>query len=739
MKKTLYTTIFLLGLIIIFVACQSTADDVTKQPDTTNSTNISSDTSINREQVISLDITATVLREEFVSKEGMELCYVSNATYQDNILLYSKIVEGQKMYGYMDSSFNKLSDAISFKPSLFHNGFAFIETDDGEQVINSNFEIISIDTENPFVYQNQVYVLETYEDGERFLVEEDDGYLSIKPDILLPIENKSIILPYYVETNTVLQEDNENTRETKYGYITVSNILNNTLQWELPCIYEDAKRFYEGYAPVKINGKWGIIDQKGEIVIDFIYDFMSEVTNNLAIAGTYGESSHKIDTFHLYNFNRDIVFDYDYDYYMGISDNMVLFKNEDNQAVYIREYGGPIIIEEPYVATSHFHNQIALIMVNNTYQFIDILGNNIYQEIYDDAYDFSNGVAAIKKDGSWGFINEFGVFLIEPIYDKVSSFSNDFAFASESNQSFIIDKEGNKYLEDLKLVEISLFNEQGTAIGFTQGVDDDSTTRTYYRVQATIQNVKREVSLPQEEKGKIDGRVYGRIVDHIKTIQSKAIYIENLGDLETHKQLFDANRYFEFLTHLSLNEGTILDYFMLPATGIGTSGPLLFTRDEDDLPDFTQFYKVGEQNRVEWNGSPDIERRIYMSDILLDGSVESMVEYIILDTIGDQFALWWHSNYNDLIPVFTKEHINNIMETQIREVMIKEGFYDKASNIDPSIIIERSDTEISVNILCFTNWGGFFRRTYTFNNKEAYELINKTEKNILPYDCGIMF
>ena len=56
----------------------------------------------------------------------------------------------------------------------------------------------------------------------------------------------------------------------KYGFI------NNTGTEVIPCQYDDAWSFSEGVAAVKLSGKWGLIDKTGKTVIPFQHDNMME-------------------------------------------------------------------------------------------------------------------------------------------------------------------------------------------------------------------------------------------------------------------------------------------------------------------------------------------------------------------------------------------------------------------------------------------------------------------------------
>ena len=63
-------------------------------------------------------------------------------------------------------------------------------------------------------------------------------------------------------------------------------------------IYEDAKDFSDGLAPVKMNGKWGYIDETGKTVIDFKYDYAGSFSEGVALVA-------KRETQKLSYLNRD--------------------------------------------------------------------------------------------------------------------------------------------------------------------------------------------------------------------------------------------------------------------------------------------------------------------------------------------------------------------------------------------------------------------------------------------------
>jgi hypothetical protein len=59
------------------------------------------------------------------------------------------------------------------------------------------------------------------------------------------------------------------------------------------------------------------------------------------------------------------------------------------------------------------------------------------------------------------------------------------------------------------------------------------------------------------------------------------------------------------------------------------------------------------------------------------------------------------------------------------------------NNVEP--LVKLTDTAVTVEIVTFTKWGGFFRKTYTISRAFPHEIMDAQGENIVPYDCGILF
>jgi hypothetical protein len=55
----------------------------------------------------------------------------------------------------------------------------------------------------------------------------------------------------------------------------------------------------------------------------------------------------------------------------------------------------------------------------------------------------------------------------------------------------------------------------------------------------------------------------------------------------------------------------------------------------------------------------------------------------------------------------------------------------------PRVIL--GDETAQVQLITFTKWGGFYLTTYTISRSLPHQILDVQEKNLIHYDCGIMF
>ena len=193
---------------------------------------------------------------------------------------------------------------------------------------------------------------------------------------------------------------------------------------------------------------------------------------------------------------------------------------------------------------------------------------------------------------------------------------------------------------------------------------------------------------------------------------------------------FDVNEYFNVTPNLSMQEGYALDYVIIPDS-LG-SFPLLAARPVDQPP-----YKSSSEVSV------DSELTNYWKYMEVRDNEQGYFEYASFLLLANQFYLVWHANYNDLGIVCDRATVDNIVANvndggfgiefdreQMKQIKVLQ-------NIEP--LVKLTDTTAIVELVVFSNWGGFYRMTYTIDRSSPHEIIDRQDENIIPYDCGIMF
>lgn len=171
--------------------------------------------------------------------------------------------------------------------------------------------------------------------------------------------------------------------------------------------------------PIKVDGKYGYINENGEVVIEPKYDYAGEFSRGLADVKIGGKDGY-------INKEGAIVVEPKYDQTCVFYEDIARIK-DDGKYGYINRKG-MIVVEPKYdEADNEFSEGLARIKVDGKYGYIDKRGWIVVEPKYDNAYEFSEGLAIIKIGRKYGYINKTGEIVVEPKYDAASEFSEGMA------------------------------------------------------------------------------------------------------------------------------------------------------------------------------------------------------------------------------------------------------------------------------------------------------------------------
>ncbi len=192
---------------------------------------------------------------------------------------------------------------------------------------------------------------------------------------------------------------------------------------------------------------------------------------------------------------------------------------------------------------------------------------------------------------------------------------------------------------------------------------------------------------------------------------------------------FDVMQYFKVLDSLSMQPGYTLDY-VYHFDGMG-GYPLLYVRPTDQPP-YTS----------EADLPASYDRSGYLDFVQVDDTPESYFQLMLLARMGDQFYQYWHAAYADSQIVCDKAGVTTIVSGLNGDFgrRIPPAAWVQAhllKDIEPTSVV--GEQTVEVRLVTFTLWGGFYANTYLIDRSMPHTIQVVEEKNIVPYDCGVMF
>ncbi|MDR2064635.1 MAG: WG repeat-containing protein [Prevotellaceae bacterium] len=183
-----------------------------------------------------------------------------------------------------------------------------------------------------------------------------------------------------------------------------------TWKWVIEPQFEIAGSFYEGFAAIRQNGKWGFIDKTGAIVIQPEFEGVKNFSDGMAAVkqkgkwgyiNNSGEIAIEPKYYDVYNFRNDIArverFENDEEYYINRNGNktpILPIKNKSKKLTPRPEDNSLV-----FPATK-----------NGKYGFTDRNNNWVIPAIFTNAKEFSDSTACVNKDGKWGFIRLYSPY-----------------------------------------------------------------------------------------------------------------------------------------------------------------------------------------------------------------------------------------------------------------------------------------------------------------------------------------
>jgi hypothetical protein len=223
-------------------------------------------------------------------------------------------------------------------------------------------------------------------------------------------------------------------------------------------VFEKALPFENDSAPVKQNGKWGLLNGKGQTAIPPQYDTLSRLGTGW-LAGNYANPP----SFQCLHFPKEI-------HYGWVSAENKILQPLDFQSITLTKEQkisvSPFQIYQITATDSLISVKASRIFIDTlrllppldtlplvwdwrmpyrlgrTWGFVDSAGLMRISNRYEAVLPFSEKLAAVKFNGGWGFIDKEENIIIQPNFESVTSLRNGLSIAGRNGKFGIINRTG---------------------------------------------------------------------------------------------------------------------------------------------------------------------------------------------------------------------------------------------------------------------------------------------------------
>lgn len=242
--------------------------------------------------------------------------------------------------------------------------------------------------------------------------------------------------------------------------------------------------FWHGLLAVEVEGKWGYINEQGEMVIEPQFDFADNFIGKGVATVVVGKEHFLI------NREGEQVGVNKFDSLESLYENGYVIATTKSGNYGIVDETGEFVIERDnyryeFNAICDSKHGMFCIERNFKYGFMDINGNVVVEPKYSTVENFAdNGLAlvAIDDDEKYGFIDVTGKVVIDLQYDYAGSFSEEIeglAYVSKGKEEGYIDASGemvHKVEENKEYITIEpdiegTFDDNGLACARINGKD----------------------------------------------------------------------------------------------------------------------------------------------------------------------------------------------------------------------------------------------------------------------------
>lgn len=339
-------------------------------------------------------------------------------------------------------------------------------------------------------------------------------------------------------------------------------IINTKGEWIVNPVYEDLGILSEGMRKFQFNQKWGYLDQYGVVVIPAQFNQAQDFSENRA-GVCYGKHCVFI------NQRGQILWNDSFESTTSFYHNLAWVKK--NQKWYRINSLGQIQTKQKFDDVIISTDTIQAVK-DKLWGFVDLNGNWILPCQYEEVHSFSEGLAAVRQGDQWGYMNLHGEWVIQPQFEEVGDFKHQISWYKKGEYLGLLHIKG-QILSQAKYLSVD-FLKNGYVK--TWSLKNDSTyiyeifNPNLKRIYTGFLIQKAKTILDTSESIAIDTLNYSSQITPSIPISAKVLKLNQMKRFHTQRKILEV-QVIDSLKDLpeleELNSSTQDELLELPPTG----------------------------------------------------------------------------------------------------------------------------------------------------------------------------
>ena len=322
----------------------------------------------------------------------------SNSSKKIELIPYSQ----KGLFGYFNFEGKIIINPQFRKATVFRDGLALVQVDNDEGLWGF------IDSDGKYVIKPMYKDATVFNDGLAWVTLENSAPNAINKqgEIKFSLKDANRVRYFSEGLAAFSVLDKENSYTEKWGFVDKNG------KQVINAQFKEVAYFLDGFCAVQNSeGKWGYIDKNGKIIINHQFDTADSFVKGNASVSLDGKSGIINDKGE-YTINPQFsnIFK-DGDIYTFVQDKKRGWCDKEGKYLINPQFDDALLFLD---------NDLCPVESSNSWGYIDKEGKIIINPQFEQAFPFIGDKAIVKSGKSYGVIDNTGKFIVNPQFEKIS-------------------------------------------------------------------------------------------------------------------------------------------------------------------------------------------------------------------------------------------------------------------------------------------------------------------------------